>query len=318
MILVLPYALPPAPYATELGKRLPAAAPTLAGWFARAPAQMQRLAPEQTCCTPLEAWQLRRAGYVPAGDAPLGAGWAVLADPTSLTAVESPFWLAELAHLQVTHQGVVLTDPDSLDLESEEGAALQETALQLLRDAGITGTAVSPRRLRLSLPDGMAPYAPTPAAAAGQDIHDWWPQQVAYRPWRRALNMVQMAWHDHPVNQRRAARGLPVVNGLWLYGGARPADFAPAERKLGAPVIENALSGAAKRGDWAVWLEHLAQIEASRLRPLQTRLDRQGETLTLVLTGVDRLAQLELRAPRGLARWLPRRAVAWHAWWDAA
>lgn len=318
MILVLPYALPPAPFAAELGKRLPETAPTLAGWLARAPAEPQRLAPEQTCCTPLEAWQLRRAGYRPPDGTPLGAGWAVLTDTANIPAADEPVWLADLAHLQVTHQGVVLADTETLEVEPEDATALQETALPLMRDAGITGTAVSPRRLRLTLPDGMAPYAPTPTAAAGQDIHDWWPQAVAYRPWRRTLNMVQMAWHDHPVNQRRAARGLPEINGLWLYGGARPADFAPPTHAQPAPAFETALAAPARRGDWAAWLEALAQIESSRLSPLQSRLAERKEDLTLVLTGEERLAQLDIRASRGLARWLPQRAIPWRAWWDAA
>src|SRR5690606_32304578 len=122
----------------------------------------------------------------------------------------------------------------------------------------------------------LAPYAPTPAAVANQDIHHWWPQTPAYRPWRRALNLVQMAWHDHPVNQRREAAGLPPVNGLWLYGGARPCDFTPKPFKVGGPVLEYGLVEPAARSDWATWLTTLEQLDQTRLRPLQERLVERG------------------------------------------
>jgi hypothetical protein len=32
------------------------------------------------------------------------------------------------------------------------------------------------------------------------------------------MNEAQMILHDHPVNARRAARGLPPANSVWLWG----------------------------------------------------------------------------------------------------
>ena len=61
------------------------------------------------------------------------------------------------------------------------------------------------------------------------------------RPWRRNLreclpggrdavrvralvNELQMLLHEHPVNERRAARGLPAVNSVWLWGAGDTAE----------------------------------------------------------------------------------------------
>lgn len=38
---------------------------------------------------------------------------------------------------------------------------------------------------------------------------------------RRVMTEMQMLLHEHPVNEARAARGLPVVNSLWLWGGGQ-------------------------------------------------------------------------------------------------
>jgi hypothetical protein len=315
MILVLPHALPPAPVARELGNRLMATAPTLASWLASAPARMEVLDPSVQACTPLESWQLRHAGYTPPDGVPLGAGWSVLETGTrhDAPAAHDPIWLAAFVHLHVTQHGVTLTDPARLELEPDEAAGLLDTARPDLDEEGIRAEPVGADRLRLFMPESLAPYAPTLQAATGQEIQEWWPQGAASRPWRRVLNVVQMAWHDDPVNVARAARGKRPVNGLWLYGGGRPADFrhaAPAPFEVAAD-----LSAPAAAGDWSAWLDAAARLEAATFAPLAARTAHAP--LELVLTGEDRLCTLTLQAPRGLARWLPRRRHDWQSWWNA-
>src|SRR5690606_34219240 len=167
-------------------------------------------------------------------------------------------------------------------------------------------------RLRLFLPESLAPYAPTPEAAAGQEIQEWWPQGAASRPWRRVLNVVQMAWHDDPVNVARTANGRPPINGLWLYGGGRPADFRDPDSTQ--PTIATEFSAPAAAGDWAAWLEAAARLDTEMSAPMNQRLARAP--LELVLTGEDRLCVLTLQAPQGFARWLPKRRHDWQSWWS--
>src|SRR5690606_38216705 len=120
------------------------------------------------------------------------------------------------------------------------------------------------QRWRLSLPEGLAPPTVSPAAVAVLPLRDWWSQDPAMRPWRRLLNEIQMAWHEHPVNEARVARGVPPVNALWLYGGARAWPATPA-----APAeVATELDAPHRAGDWAAWLEALAELDRHRLRPL--------------------------------------------------
>lgn len=60
--------------------------------------------------------------------------------------------------------------------------------------------------------------ATTPLSEVGrQSVFPCLPQS-ADKYWQRLLNELQMLLHAHPVNQRREQQGLPVVNGLWLWG----------------------------------------------------------------------------------------------------
>lgn len=315
MILLLPNALPPAGVATELARRLPAVAPTLAGWLTAAAPTLQGVPVAEVGCTADEAWRLQHAGYQPPADAPLGAGWPLLSGEVIEPDPQKPVWLADIAHLRVAQQGVTLFDPAELALTAEHAEALLATALPLLDELGIRGEPLTHGRVRMHLPEGVTPYAPTPGAVGGTDIQDLWPQGAAARPWRRALNLVQMAWHDHPVNDARTAGGLVPVNGLWLFGGGRAAELpgGPPPRPV---TIENALDAAARRGDWAAWLDALATLETRCLAPLQAALARgEPEHLSLVLTGDERIATLDVTPPRGLRRWLPARRQDWPAWW---
>jgi hypothetical protein len=45
---------------------------------------------------------------------------------------------------------------------------------------------------------------------------------------RRLMTEMQMLLHEHPVNARRQARGLPVINAIWIHGEGKLGDIAPA------------------------------------------------------------------------------------------
>ncbi|TCJ11779.1 hypothetical protein EZJ19_14070 [Parasulfuritortus cantonensis] len=63
---------------------------------------------------------------------------------------------------------------------------------------------------------------------------------------QRTLVEIQMCLHDHPVNAAREARGEPVVNGVWLWGGGRPAAVVAAcDRVLADDFLARALAAAA-------------------------------------------------------------------------
>jgi hypothetical protein len=80
------------------------------------------------------------------------------------------------------------------------------------------------------------------------------PRQPQAQALRRLQNEMQMLLYTHPINDARAAKGLPTINSFWISGtGDLPADFrtAPAQ---GECTVRHDLRTAALEDDAAGWL----------------------------------------------------------------
>ncbi|WP_315139566.1 hypothetical protein [Achromobacter marplatensis] len=311
MLIVIPGALPALPVAAELAKLLPERAPTLHSWLLAGAARPAAFDVRAHGCTAFESWQLTRAGYTPEPGLLQGAGLGPL-----LAAGQAPagdaVWLAELVHLALGADQANLLDPGQMDLLPEETAALLDTARPLFEGTGFAVDALSPQRWRLWLPDGLRPQTASPQVVAGQRLNEWWRQDTETRPWRRLLNEIQMAWHEHPVNDARAARGLPPVNALWLYGGGTPWPIAPA----GPERVLTGLDAPQRTSDWSAWLDALAELDAQHLRPLAGKKGVPDTATELLLLGDDRKVALTLKPRGGLLGLLPAPKKNWSAWWS--
>lgn len=311
MLIVIPGALPALPVAAELAKLLPERAPTLHSWLLAGAARPAAFDVRAHGCTAFESWQLTRAGYTPEPGLLQGAGLGPL-----LAAGQAPagdaVWLAELVHLALGADQANLLDPGQMDLLPEETAALLDTARPLFEGTGFAVDALSPQRWRLRLPDGLRPRTASPQVVAGQRLNEWWRQDTETRPWRRLLNEIQMAWHEHPVNDARATRGLAPVNALWLYGGGTPWPIAPA----GPERVLTELDAPQRTGDWSAWLDALAELDAQHLRPLAGKKGVPDTATELLLLGDDRKVALTLKPRGGLLGLLPAPKKNWSAWWS--
>ena len=58
----------------------------------------------------------------------------------------------------------------------------------------------------------------SPEYARRNEWHAVLPQGADAGVLRRLLTELQMLLHEHPVNERRVARGLPAVNSVWFWG----------------------------------------------------------------------------------------------------
>jgi hypothetical protein len=88
---------------------------------------------------------------------------------------------------------------------------------------------------------------------------------------RSLVNELQMLLHEHPVNEGRAARGLPPVNSVWLWGIGAARD--PLVRVRGELLSDDA------------WLAGLWRRHQGRVRPasaLAEALDEEGSDLRVV------------------------------------
>ncbi len=307
MRILIPGALPPAPIAAELIAHFRSGCPTLCARLDHMAASAQALDPEQTGCTPLEAITLQQLGYAARAGYTLGAGLGPLragvADPGE------PIWLAELSSVAVGSDGASMMHPDSLDVRPEEADALFESVSMLWDGSGISALPVGTRRWRIWLPADAQTPSISPNAVAGLALADWWPQGETMRSWRRLVNEIQMVWHDHPVNESRAQRGLVPVNSLWLYGGS-PGWRANGTIAQGAPgtLILEDLAGAHAAEDWAQWIDALPRLSDA--------LGQIAGDDIVTLLGTKRAVDL---VPANLPWWrrlLPAHTQDWKSWWN--
>ncbi|MCY0387866.1 regulator [Robbsia sp. Bb-Pol-6] len=227
---LLPFALPAA---QEGAAVLPArATPGLDQLVRRATLRERVPGEDFQRSLPHEQWLAARHGIaVPdGGDTPL-APYMLLADggaPGRAT------WAClQPAHVAVTHDHLVLLDPDTLALDDADARALIAQAQASFDERGLTLVAPTPLRWYVSGDalrelDGAAPLR-----AIGRSIDIWLPLARATgarsRPWMSLQNEIQMAWHEHPVNEARERRGQLAVNTVWLHGqGALAEPDGPA------------------------------------------------------------------------------------------
>lgn len=146
-------------------------------------------------------------------------------------------------HLLVDQQGIRLDDPTRIALTADEADALATTLAPLWEGYGQLHTSPAGWHLRI---DGPTPDLPASLVAlVGRPARELLPEGDGGKPWRRLMNEVQMALHDHPVNLARAATGQPVVTSLAFWGGGTLGKPVPAQSHLTLSSPEQALRGCA-------------------------------------------------------------------------
>ncbi|MBI2802715.1 MAG: hypothetical protein HYX63_20960 [Gammaproteobacteria bacterium] len=151
---------------------------------------------------------------------------------------------ADPVHLHVDPNKVLLFGPAQLALTAAEADAF----LEVLRAEfpSLAWRRASPTRWYIRRPSDVWAAAPSAAWLHGRSISPFFPTATTDRAWRRLLNDVQMVLHDHPLNQTRVARGLPAVNGVWVFGGGsiNAAAATPITRTFGNDVLLHGLAAA--------------------------------------------------------------------------
>jgi hypothetical protein len=316
--VVLPGALVPASIAPRLLAR--ANAPTLARRFKQA-----RLAPLETLPTDGAAHQLwlwQRFGG--AGNHPVTApyAWRALnrASATDVT-FDVPLWQSDPVHFAFARDHMLVARLEGeAAITPDESRALAEAASTIAADFGATLRVIATTHWFLAFDPAWSIETVGIDAATGRSVEHVWPVGAAAPRWRKLLTEIQMHWHQHPVNERRDAVGIPMINGLWLHGGgtwqplpqhpfdaivtddatvrgwALAAGAAPSALLDGPAqlpgelagtvlVYEPALMQPAGREDWDAWLGALDRCDAL-LENLCARAFASGhEAVTFVLAG---------------------------------
>ncbi|NYT77065.1 hypothetical protein H0A71_08685 [Alcaligenaceae bacterium] len=308
MQIVLPGALPDPREARELAQYLPKTAPTLFTWLSHAKPHRLAADPVHSGCVPHEKWQLMARGFKPdagqnfaTGLGPLWAG--------QVSDSDKPVWLVELVHVAPSRDGAALIPASELAITPEQSVALFESVQPFFEEDGFALQPCDTNRWRIQPPSGHSAPVASPMLVSLSSVNEWWSQDAASRPWRRLANEVQMRWFDHPVNLARQQQGLPAINSLWLFGGARASQLhhaAPANVNIYTDLL-----GPLVRQDWNGWITALAQLEAQVFAPLAGQPPRQ-----IIMTGRDAIIELTPGARRLWAQWLPGSKEAWRKWWS--
>lgn len=162
---------------------------------------------------PEEAWLRARFG-VPDGDAIEAWCAARFGQPV-------PAWHATPVNVQVGHYQLLLADPLGLALSQAHAQALADAVTPLFAQAGFALRVAGPMHWFLAGHPEWMLQARSWTMAVGRSIDGYLPAGEQARAWRRLFTEAQIAWHEHPVNLEREARGLRPVNALWLDGCAR-------------------------------------------------------------------------------------------------
>ena len=187
-------------------------------------------------------------------------------------------------HWHVGRDEILLTDPESLQLEEAESRALLEAVRELFESEGFALAWGAPLRWYAA----HESFADLPTAAldrvVGRNVDRWLPAGREARLLRRLQNEVQMLLYAHPINEAREARGALAVNSFWLSGCGRwqesLAEPIQVDERLRAPLLGE---------DWAAWAEAWRALDAGPLATLASAAER-GEPVALTLAG-ERFAQ---------------------------
>ncbi|TCO82093.1 hypothetical protein EV699_106190 [Plasticicumulans lactativorans] len=290
---------------------------------------------------PLDAELFRRFGWQGGSEPPVAA---VSAAADGLDACTGWWLRADPVHLHADLHGVTLHPLDAAPPTPEEAEALASAFDRTYADEGLHLLTPAAGRWYLRL-EAPVELSTTPLdAASGRDIHRLLPRGRDAAVWNGRMTEVQMLFYGEAVNIARESRHLPIVSGLWLWGGgawpqrglrapaagvyaaapvarglARAAGLAlnplprgfddwqrAAAGERSALVVLDALQPAAAAGDAGAWEAAVGALERDWFAPLTAALRRRTlRALTLASCGAG---TLELRAGELWRFW--RRAPA--------
>jgi hypothetical protein len=181
--------------------------------------------------------------------------------------------LASPLHAALGLSDLTPLDPSKLQLTNDESRALCESADVLMREEGVRIEFLEATQWRVTANREIDVLTERPDWIIGEPLRPNLPRGRDARLVERWMNELQMLFFSHPVNEARAARGLPVVNMIWLWGfspllseafdvargsGARPgtSDVQPG-RAIASPgyvaAYDTRMLTALRSGDLPRW-----------------------------------------------------------------
>jgi hypothetical protein len=182
---------------------------------------------------------------------PAGPSLRALIDGDTTTAC----WAcAEPVHLTTALDHLRLAPRAELELAADEGRALAASLDAALEGSGYSLSWSDRGVWLLRCATRVECDTVEPEQAEGCNLRDCLPSGRDGARIRQLINELQMLLHEHPVNAARAARGLPVVNSIWLWGFGEAGE--PASAALPVLCSDD------------LWLAGLWRLHGGQARPL--------------------------------------------------
>ena len=255
------------------------------------------------------------------------------------------YWLrADPVHLTPQRDRLTLLDAGMLNPSAEDAAELITVLNRHFAGDGLVFQAPHPARWYLRAPGTPRLATRELTLAAGRDVASALPAGEDSLSWRRILNEIQMLLHEHPVNQRREARGALPINSVWPWGGGRrvpvsgqnfshfggentlaSALAARTGTKMltgtalpvasrGARVLVVVETPSARHGDDRAWRQALTEIDyAWFTRLLMALRQRDLDGLTIVALHPRACLRFGVGPMDLLKFWRPLRPLSAHA-----
>ena len=208
---------------------------------------------------------------------------------------------AEPVHLLTDLDRLRLAPGAKLALTEEEAGVLGASLNAVLDGSGFVLHPAVRGPWSVECRDPIECSTTDPALLGGSDIRELLPAGRDGARVRWLMNELQVALHEHPMNQRRMDRGTPPVNSLWPWGfGVHAAGEATS-----LPIL-------ATDDDWLRGAWRLNGAEARPLAEAAAVLaDRESPVALLAASGIDedppdQLARWEAQACRPVAAALRR------------
>jgi len=240
-----------------------------------APAARRLLARADRVPTPETRYPARllaRAGLDPDAAAPVAA----LGDGIDAGAYCLRF---DPVALRADMTSLMVLDARAFDLDETEARALFDTVAALAGGAGLDLAYAAPSRWYARASEPLDVTCVSLADAAGLMAHKVLPSGSDARAVKTLMNEIQMALHDHPVNEARSARGALPVNSVWPWGGGdrvgTPVIGASTMRALPEDALARGIAVAAERqleavmGDADLALSRTTLLALERVDPAQ-------------------------------------------------
>lgn len=133
----------------------------------------------------------------------------------------SAYWLyAAPVHLVLQRDSFSLAAPAPLPLERAEIDALT-AALNKHFEADDLKFFWHEKQWFLRLENNPNIQTSAPEAALNKDISAFLPTGEGAIKWAQFTNEIQMLLFEHPINQAREAKRLPVINSIWCHAGGQ-------------------------------------------------------------------------------------------------